>query len=185
MKIKFSTYKTIYFFLMFLATNIAYSQEKKWAAGIRIGEPAGLTIRKYLNNDENVLELNIGTYGAIWNGQKKYFGGEFRTVGLTFSGLYLWHNDVSKINGLKTYYGFGAQVNSRDYFVFKETKLGKDVFDEFSSTSFGPCAIAGLEYFLNGDMPLSIFMELGGYAEFYPAFFFARPQGGVGLRYNL
>ena len=170
-------------FLLTLLT-ISYlstqAQEKSWAVGAKIGDPAGLTIRKYLSNDKNALEVNIGVYGALWGLRGNYKSGAFDGAGLSFSGLYLWHNEMS--SRLKNYYGFGAQFTSRSYYVDK-TLNGIQYKDQTPATGLGGLGQAGLEYFLPSS-PISIFGEVGAYVELIPAVFYFHPQGGLGARLN-
>lgn len=149
------------------------AQEKNWAVGAKIGDPAGLTIRKYLNNDKNAIEVNVGVYGALWGLRGNYKSGAFDGAGLSFSGLYLWHNEMS--SRLKNYYGFGAQFTSRSYRDKNNNQI--------PATGLGGLGQAGLEYFLPGS-PISIFGEVGAYVELIPAVFYFHPQGGFGARLN-
>lgn len=149
------------------------AQEKNWAIGAKIGDPAGFTLRHYLNNDENAVELNVGVYGAIWGLRSNYKDGSFDGAGFSFSGVYLWHNEMA--SRLKNYYGFGAQFTSRSYKDKSNTQI--------PITGLGGLGQAGLEYFLQSS-PISIFMEVGAYVELVPAVLYFHPQGGIGARLN-
>ncbi len=156
------------------------AQEKSWAVGAKIGDPGGLTIRKYLSNDKNVIEVNIGVYGALWGLRSNYKSGAFDGAGLSFSGLYLWHNEMS--SRLKNYYGFGVQITSRSYYEEKVVN-GLPYKDLNPATGLGGLGQAGLEYFLPSS-PISIFGEVGAYVELIPAVLYFHPQGGLGARLN-
>ena len=151
----------------------AKSQEKNWAVGAKIGDPAGLNIRHYLNNDKNAIEFNVGVYGAIWGLRSNYKDGRFDGAGFSFSGLYLWHNEMT--SNLKNYYGFGAQFTSRSYIDKNNAQI--------PITGLGGLGQVGLEYFLPSS-PVSIFLEAGAYVEFVPAILYLHPQGGLGARLN-
>ena len=170
------------FFLICLSLSYLTSnaQEKSWAVGAKIGDPAGLTVRKYLSNDKNLIEINVGVYGALWGLRGNYKSGAFDGAGLSFSGLYLWHNEMS--SRLKNYYGFGAQITSRSYYVDKVVN-GLPYKDQTPATGLGGLGQAGLEYFLQGS-PISIFGEVGAYVELIPAVLYFHPQGGAGVRLN-
>jgi hypothetical protein len=154
----------------------SYSQEKGWAIGGKIGDPIGLNIRHYLNNDKNLVEVNIGFYGAIWGARGNYKDGAFDGAGVSFSGLYMWHNEMT--SNLKNYYGFGVQFTSRNY--YKTDGVGRT---EIPATGLGGLGQVGLEYFLPSS-PMSIFMEAGAYVELVPSILYFHPQGGAGLRLN-
>lgn len=163
------------FLLTFLITSYlsTKAQEKNWAIGAKIGDPSGINLRHYLNNDKNAIEVNVGVYGAIWGLRSNYKDGAFDGAGFSFSGLYLWHNEMT--SNLKNYYGFGAQFTSRSYKDKNNTQI--------PITGLGGLGQAGLEYFLQSS-PISIFMEVGAYVELVPAVLYFHPQGGVGARLN-
>ena len=164
-----------FFLLTFLITSYlsTKAQEKNWAIGAKIGDPSGINLRHYLNNDKNAIEVNVGVYGAIWGLRSNYKDGAFDGAGFSFSGLYLWHNEMT--SNLKNYYGFGAQFTSRSYKDKNNTQI--------PITGLGGLGQAGLEYFLQSS-PISIFMEVGAYVELVPAVLYFHPQGGVGARLN-
>lgn len=167
-------------YILLILLTISYlstkAQEKNWAIGAKIGDPSGVNIRHYLNNGQNAIEINIGVYGALWGLKSNYKSGSFDGAGLSFSGVYLWHNDMS--SRLKNYYGFGAQFTSRSYYVVDG--LGTK---EIPATGLGGLGQAGLEYFLPSS-PVSIFIEAGAYLELVPAILYFHPQGGIGARLN-
>ena len=154
----------------------SFSQEKNWAVGGKIGDPIGLNIRHYLANDKNLVEVNVGVYGGIWGLRGNYKDGAFNGSGFSFSGLYMWHNEMT--SRLKNYYGFGAQFTSRSYYTVDGTGT-----KENSITGLGGLAQAGVEYFLPSS-PISIFLEAGAYVELVPAILYFHPQGGAGVRLN-
>ncbi len=157
-------------------TFAAKAQEKKWAVGAKVGEPAGLNVRKYF--DENAFDLNIGTYGGIWGQNRSYRKGHYQGVGLAVNANYLWHKQLFKSENAKYYYGFGAQFNNRKYFP-SDQKQAQGV----TTLSIGGDALVGLEFFVK-ESPLSIFIEGGLYAEVLPSPLFMHIQSGVGARFN-
>jgi Protein of unknown function (DUF3996) len=165
---------TLLIFLSILI-NIA-AQEQKWAVGARLGEPAGLNIRKYF--DQNAIDINIGTYGGLWGGYRSYRKGHYKSVGLAVNVNYLWHNNLFKKEQLKSYYGFGAQFNNRKY-----TPNAQNTAEGVATLSIGGSGVAGIEYFLK-DSPISIFLETGLYVEILPSPIFMHIQSGAGARFN-
>ena len=159
--------------ISFLSTK---AQEKNWAIGAKVGDPAGFNIRHYLGNDKNAIDLNVGVYGGIWGARGSYKDGTFDGAGFSFSGVYLWHNEMT--SNLKNYYGFGAQFTSRSYYV--PDGAGKK---EIPTTGLGGLGQVGLEYFLSSS-PISIFLEAGAYVELVPSILYFHPQGGIGTRLN-
>jgi hypothetical protein len=170
--------KKIIFTIIFAVSVVFVSnaQEQKWAVGARLGEPSGLNIRKYF--DENAFEINVGTYGGLWGQNRGYRKGHYQTVGLAVNANYLWHNNLFGKENSKYYYGFGAQFNNRKYFP-TDQKQAQGV----ATLSIGGDALAGLEFFLK-DSPLSIFLEAGLYVEVLPSPIFMHVQSGTGLRFN-
>jgi len=168
--------KVLLLTLMTISSLSSKAQGKNWAVGGKIGDPSGLNIRHYLNNDKNAVEVNVGIYGAIWGLRGNYKNGAFNGSGLSFSGLYLWHNEIT--SNLKNYYGFGAQFTSRSYYISDGNGT-----KEIPATGLGGLGQVGLEYFLHSS-PLSIFLEAGAYIELVPAILYFHPQGGGGVRLN-
>lgn len=163
-------YLLILLTISYLSSN---AQEKNWAVGAKIGDPSGLNLRHYLGNDKNTIDVNVGVYGAIWGLRSNYKDGRFDGAGFSFSGVYLWHNEMT--SNLKNYYGFGVQFTSRSYIDKANTQI--------PITGLGGLGQVGLEYFLPSS-PISIFMEAGAYVELVPAILYFHPQGGLGARLN-
>ena len=113
--------KSVLFLLLMVASVGAFAQNRDWAIGGKIGEPSGLSLRNYLRNDKNAIEINFGVYGGIWGVKDSYKDGAFNGSGIAVSGLYLWHNEMGS-SRFKNYYGFGGQITSRKYFVDDWTK---------------------------------------------------------------
>jgi hypothetical protein len=162
--------------ILLISSLSGFAQEKGWALGAKIGDPSGINIRHYLNNDKNAIEVNVGVYGGIWGLRSNYKDGAFDGAGFSFSGVYLWHNEMT--TNLKNYYGFGAQFTSRSYYVPDGT--GKK---EIPTTGLGGLGQVGIEYFLPSS-PISIFLEAGAYIELVPSILYFHPQGGGGVRLN-
>ncbi len=167
------------FFMALLGVSqSALAQYNNWAVGFRLGEPSGINVRKYFG-DNRAFDLNIGTYGGLYGGNRSYRQGIYKTVGLSIQGHYLWHTRLFGKESLRGYYGFGGQINTRRYYPDNQIIFnGSD-----RTTSLGGSAMAGLEYFPDGK-PFSVFLESGLYVEVIPAPLFMGVQSGLGLRYN-
>jgi hypothetical protein len=168
--------RKILFILLIISSLNSFSQEKNWTVGGKIGDPIGLNIRHYLPNDKNLVEVNVGVYGAIWGLRGNYKDGAFDGAGFSFSGLYMWHNEMT--TNLKNYYGFGLQYTTRSYYV--PNGAGRN---EIPTTGLGGLGQVGIEYFLPSS-PISIFLEAGAYVELVPSILYLHPQGGAGVRLN-
>jgi hypothetical protein len=168
--------------LLMLTSPLAFGQLKDWAAGFRVGEPGGFMARKYSENGVNAIEVNLGTYGGLWGTKRTYKDGTFENIGYSINALYLWHHPTLVNADLHTYYGFGPQINSRDWYpknISNNPAAGQD-----RVTGMGATAIGGLEYFPIDAPNLSFFTEIGFYAEIFPNPFFLNLQGGLGVRVN-
>lgn len=154
----------------------ARAQYNNWSVGVRLCEPSGVNIRKYFGNN-HAFDLNIGTYGGLYGTKRSYRPGDYKTVGLTIQGHYLWHTAITKSESLRAYYGFGGQINNRRTYPLR-------LNGEYQNTlSLGGSGIGGLEYF-PVNKPYSFFLETGAYVELLQAPFFLSLNTGIGLRYN-
>jgi len=160
-----------------LATpNQALAQYNNWSVGFRIGEPSGLNVRKYFGSN-HAFDLNIGTYGGLYGTRRSYRSGDYKSVGLSVQGHYIWHKALTSSESLRGYYGFGGQINSRRYYP---PRLNGEYEN---ALSLGGSGIGGLEYFPAGK-PYSFFLEGGVYVELLQAPFFLNLNTGLGIRYN-
>lgn len=159
-----------------IVPNTALAQYSNWAIGARLGEPSGINVRKYFGTN-HAFDLNIGTYGGLYGTKRSYRVGEYKSVGLTIQGHFLWHTALTKSESIRAYYGFGGQINNRKYYP---PRLNGEYEN---ALSLGGSAVAGLEFFPAGK-PYSIFLETGGYVEILQAPFFLSLNSGLGLRYN-
>ena len=164
-------------FIAGLATHQqARAQYNNWSVGFRIGEPSGVNIRKYFGSN-HAFDLNVGTYGGLYGNKRSYRNGDYRSVGLSVQGHYLWHKALTSSESLRGYYGFGGQVNTRRYYP---PRLNGDYEN---ALSIGGSGIGGLEFF-PANKPYSFFLEGGLYVELLQAPFFVNLNSGLGVRYN-
>ncbi|AKD55752.1 hypothetical protein [Spirosoma radiotolerans] len=159
-----------------MTSTVAQAQYNNWSVGVRLGEPSGINVRKYFGNNR-AFDLNIGTYGGLYGTKRSYGPGDYRSVGLTVQGHYLWHTAVTKSESIRAYYGFGGQINNRRTYPLR-------LNGEYQKTlSLGGSGIGGLEFF-PVNKPYSIFLETGAYVELLQSPFFLSLNTGIGLRYN-
>lgn len=151
-----------------------------WAIGVKVGEPVGLNVRKYFDSGRKNFDLNFGTYGFLWgatrsHNNKPYYKSQ---TGLMVQGIFHWNNQLGAAERFQVYYGFGGQINSRK----RVPPVSNNVPEKH--ISLGGVANTGMEYSLpNND--LSIFAELGLYAEIAPKPLFIHIPANVGIRLNL
>jgi hypothetical protein len=167
----------VLFISFFLSLHSATAQYNNWAFGFRIGEPSGVNVRKYFG-DNHAFDLNIGTFGGLYGTTREYGNGQYRSIGLTIQGHYLWHDRIFGNDNFRGYYGFGGQINNRRSYP---TRLNGDYE---STLSLGGSGIAGAEYFIPNKQ-YSVFVELGIYAEVLPVPLFLNVSSGLGVRFNL
>jgi hypothetical protein len=182
----------------------------RFGLGVRLGDPSGITLKKYFGR--SALELSLGrTY--LWNHGRWYdrrfddwyrdqhFGyRDFQYLGYHSSppiGVqlhYLIHNGFRRsgengLEGLTWYYGFGAQFRFQTFYYSYRYKVeGRpDWFYEdgesVTDLDIGADGVIGLEYnFKNA--PLSLFADATLFMEVIDDPFIFRLQGGLGLRFN-
>lgn len=182
------------------SSSSSSSYDRNWGIGLRAGNPAGITVKKY--NGNKAWEFNLGhTY--YWNnyGYRDAFYNyaqydNYRNVeikswnrgrALAFQVHHLWHKDLN-VEGLQWYYGIGGQLKSMAiHYRYKYEDIdGRKYDDVYSTANFiniGVDGILGLEYTFN-ELPLSIFTDINLYVEALRNPFFIHGQGGIGIRYN-
>lgn len=143
--------------------SVAFAQDGNWGIGFRLGEPSGITLKRYMGG--NAWDLTVGT--PVY-GHRGYAAG-----GISAMFNYLWHNDTSA-DGLQWYYGIGGNVNSRRYWYDHnryESRLG-----------LGVNGAIGLEFFIPG-APFSIYGDIVPSLSIVPyvGLYF---MGGIGARYT-
>lgn len=193
--------------LLFISTN-AYSQD--WGLGIRLGDPSGITIKKYM--DGKALELSIGRTHLL--GGKGYYDKQFNnwyadektgykdsdyigykaSAPIGFQLHYLIQKGISKvgdddISGLEWYFGFGGQVRFQTYTYDYRYKLdGSSVWlpatsKKVTDLDLGADGVIGLEYTFK-EVPISLFLDATLFMEIFDNPFLFWMQGGIGGRYR-
>lgn len=148
----------LFVIFLFLTTAGLYAQNKEWGLGLRIGNPTGITAKKYLGSS-NALEVALGT--------------NFNEEGFELLAHYLFHFPVHGAAGLDWYYGFGGQLQSHD----------RGDRDADNDLELGADGLIGLEYtFANA--PVSIFSDVMLFLEIVDDPFDLDLDAAIGVRYN-
>lgn len=176
------------------------SYNRNWGIGLRAGNPAGITVKKY--NGNKAWEFNLGhtyywnnygyrdafyNYGRYDNYRNVEIKSWNRGRALAFQVRHLWHKDLN-VEGLQWYYGLGGQLKSMSvHYRYKYLDEFNQTHDNVYSTAnfinIGVDGILGLEYTFK-EVPLSIFTDVNIYVEAIRNPFFMHGQGGIGIRYN-
>ncbi|MCG8320890.1 MAG: hypothetical protein MI921_15415 [Cytophagales bacterium] len=142
---------------LFFTTIELCAQDKEWGLGLRIGNPTGITAKKYLGTG-NALEVALGT--------------NFNNGGFELLAHYLFHFPVSGAPGLDWYYGFGGQLQSHD--------RGDRDWD--NDMELGADGVIGLEYIF-ADAPVAIFLDGMLFLEIIDDPFDFDLDASIGVRY--
>jgi len=188
---------TFYIVAMMLTSMAAYSQlgtnaQKNWAIGVRLGDPTGLTLKKYW--DKNAFEFVAGyaPYNSAYNAGNYYYNhynnngyiynNTTGTAGLAFQFHYLRHFEIKPVDGLQWYVGGGFQF--RNYF-YTENYYDNNGYPHSQTASYFATGLdvkGGAEYTFR-QQPFTVFADLNFFLSVaQQAGFFAQP--GIGGRYN-
>ena len=148
----------LFFLFAFLVTPELHAQDKEWGLGLRIGNPTGITAKKYLGAS-NALEVALGT--------------NYNNDGFELLAHYLFHFPITDAPGLDWYYGFGGQIQSYD----------RRDRDGDNDVEFGADGVIGLEYTF-ADAPVSIFLDAILFLEIVDDPFDLDLDAAIGVRYN-
>jgi hypothetical protein len=193
--------------LLGLLLGIQPASAQSWGIGFRLGDPSGLTLKKY--NGRKSFQLHVGrtryAYKTGWYDKHFYKWYErqgFRHDDLQYDGYrtgapiavqfhILRQKSLEKANpngGLSWYYGAGAQVRLNTIYYNYRFKPGNGsdwVYVDKQRTAqvdVGVDGVMGLEYTFKG--PFALFLEANLYLEIVDAPFVLYTQGGFGLRYR-
>jgi hypothetical protein len=180
----------LFFFLQ------VYSQDR--GIGLRLGNPIGITYKKYFPRQHKAIELGLGSGYSTWyphyyentfNDFDRYEDFEYIShdvkSSLYFQGRYLLQNDIpieGMVGRLEWYWGIGgllkiAQVD------FRYRDVDEVITSSRTDIDLGPEGILGMEYTFE-DVPLTIFGELSLMIEIADRPLALRGFSGVGVRYN-
>jgi hypothetical protein len=183
------------------ATSMA---QNNWGIGVRLGDPSGLTVKKYAKS--HAWEFSLGRthlftnrnyyndrYYTWYNGRqfgyKEHQMLSYKANALGLQVHYLLHRPMKDAVGLDWYYGFGGQLrmqqvrydyrykveNGPDWVVVNDQKV--------TETDLGIDGVIGLEYKFQ-DAPVAIFVDATLYMEVVNDPFYFQGQGGLGVRYT-
>lgn len=186
--------------LLLIIVGSAQAQEQKNGIGIRLGEPLGLTYKKYLPK-EKAMEFIIGTADKGWG--RAYYSGYFEELDEYDDYIYRSHEvkstffaearylfqykiPVEDMKGsLKWYWGIGAllKVAKVEYHYQQMVSPNANLKDTRTDIDFGPEAIGGIEYTFQ-DAPVSLFGDTSLIFEIVDQPLKLRLFGAIGARYN-
>lgn len=179
--------KSFFALLLALGFTTVNAQQKQWAIGLRLGEPTGLSVKKYFGKS-NALDLSLGGWGYVYGGRNRAYRDGYRSGGVVLMANYLWQKPIKNAKGLQWYYGLGGQLSStRYYYDYDWDKRGNINYNYDgayrNNVALGLTVPIGLEWFIPNS-PISLFGDVTGYVELFPAPFWINLQGGLGGRFN-
>lgn len=185
------------------SASSSYANDRNWGLGLRLGDPSGLTVKKYFPSGK-ALEFNLGTtsywgydYQDHFYEEDKYADSEYvsyrRRGAVGFQVHYLFQKDIRDVNNLQWYWGFGGQIRSKNYqYNYRYRNYfgpGQGDYtwvyasDKVTDFDLGADILIGLEYHIPR-APLSAFIDANLMLELLDDPFALFPQGGIGIRYN-
>ena len=132
--------KTRFFTLviaLLFVTSVSQAQDYKSAVGLRLGSPLSVSYKTFISEK--------GAFEGV-AGFRSYSGYSWFNVGA----YYQHHNEIASVDGLKWYYGAGANV----YFWSWESNF----IDPGSTTSIGISGVLGLDYKF-ADYPVNLSLD--------------------------
>jgi len=190
------------------------SSAQDWGIGVRMGDPSGISIKKYLNGRNKhtsgkALEISFGRThllrgSSYYNKQFDWWNsntGKYNEIDLLFYSAntplgiqihYLLQQNISNIGtenvrGLDWYYGFGGQLNTQTLFFTYRYKIDGNwvpVNDE-KVTDISLGADGVIGLeYTFDDAPVSVFADLTLFMELVDNPFVFLFQSGLGVRYN-
>jgi hypothetical protein len=183
--------------ILLLATTVSAFAQKQ-GIGLRIGNPLGITYKRYLPNDR-AFEFIFGTAPGAWN--KNYYKNSFsdfdrydnymyrsHNVNSTvyFQGRYLFQYEIpveGMVGKLGWYWGAGALLKFATVTYKFELPNDSQESDKRTDIDFGPEGIAGMEYTFD-DIPLTLFGEVSALLEFADRPLTFRAFAAAGARFN-
>lgn len=183
----------------------AVASGHNWGIGLRFGDPVGITVKKYKSNHA-AWEFNLGRssrWGYRYDDDfyryskfedKRYYHYYGYTGGFTTSLQvhYLLHKPINGAEGLKFYYGGGAQIRFTPitYRYYYNPDGDGDWWKDWNyreervtNVDLGLDGILGLEYTFK-NAPVSLFLDANLFVEIVDSPFLFSGQGGIGVRYN-
>lgn len=192
--------------IMLLSSYSSFAQKKRssgsssynWSVGLKLGDPTGVTVKKY--NGNNAWEFIIGRSGYYYGGASYYnyrYNHDSRYKNKGYYGYYyergtapiaiqvrhlFFHKPINVLDGLTWYAGVGGQLRYSSYYYHYFDAYGKQV-DKVSDFGIGPDGVIGLEYTLD-ELPISFGLDVNLYVEIFDRPLLLLGQGGLAVRYN-
>ncbi|PCJ87027.1 MAG: hypothetical protein COA57_05480 [Flavobacteriales bacterium] len=194
------------------STSLFAQTDKNIGVGLHIGDPTGITFKKYLDNEKSV-EFIIGRtalwghgyYASRFNNYDDFDGYNFVDYDLksaiSLQGhYYLFQKDFSigELDGFAWYAGVGGQfrvLTVKYKYQYQTTTycwgpspnqcLYDTKYEEETKIDidFGIDFAGGMEYTFS-EVPITVFVDANLFLEIVNNPFFPRAQSGVGGRYN-
>lgn len=192
--------RKLIFLSVFIVTP-AMVWAQKQSLGLRLGDPIGLTYKKY-TGDNRAIEFILGTSPTTWRREyyvnsfydySKYDGFVYRSHKLNnpiyLQARYLLHYDipVEGMEGrLQWYWGVGGMLKSAkiEYRYHEGPPDNSPRTDVRNTLDFGPDGIGGVEYTFE-DVPLNVFGEISLLLEIADRPLTPQIFGAVGARFIL
>lgn len=176
--------------------NSASATPKNWGIGLRLGDPLGVSAKKYLSNGK-ALEFNLGQsshwgydyrdhFYDEYNRRNHNYVGHKKNSSVSIQGHLLFQKDFPNAEGLQWYWGVGPQIRFNSYtytYTYFERNSWYYDSDKVTDVDFGVDGVIGLEYNIPG-APLSVFGDVNLLLELADDPFTFFGQGGIGIRYN-
>jgi hypothetical protein len=177
-----------------------------WGLGLRAGDPAGITLKKYRGNG-SALEFVVGRsfrwgykyddrfyrYSRFTDRDAYAYKGYTRDFTTSFQIHYLLHKSINGAPGLQFYYGAGGQARFTpvEYAYAYKRYYGSDkkqyewvyARERVNDLDLGLDGVLGLEYTFR-EIPFSIFADVNAFVEIFDAPLWISGQSGIGLRFN-
>jgi hypothetical protein len=184
--------------LVIFSFLVSSAQRQRQGIGIRLGDPSGITYKKYLPKG-HAVEFGLGSTGPAWH--NAYYRNSFESRGvydnykyrshrvnsaLYIQGRYLLHTEiyVQDLEGKwDWYWGLGGMLKfAKIRYSYLDADPPYDQTDIYNDIDFGPEGIVGMEYTFQ-DVPLTVVAEVSLMLELVDRITF-QPFGAAGLRYR-
>lgn len=165
--------------------------------GVRLGDPLGVTYKKYINNDK-AFEFVLGTSAPGW--RNAYYHNAFDRHD-DFNGFRYWRHDVRSavsmmgrlhfhhniyIQGMEGkwdwYWGVGAVLKVATVRYFYHDNNGNTIVDNQGDIDLGPDGMGGMEYTFE-KVPITVFAEVSLMLEVVDRVTL-QPFSGAGARFR-
>jgi hypothetical protein len=163
------------------------ANNKNLGLGIRLGDPAGITLKKY--NKGSAFEIILGR-SQVW-GWRGYYNRRYKHLDdwrfrnrfpISLQLHYLIQKPIADVPGLDWYVGFGGQLRYSNYYVVY--KSGRNTIEErYTDIDLGVDILGGIEYTFK-DAPISMFFDINLFVEILDNPMMIWPQAGFGVRFN-